>query len=216
MGGIVPKLYKVVWGGEVVKTKTPGKYAGSKKEKIFGRLDCPSGKRLIKRENRVFFADWEDAIEAGFRPCLHCKPHKIRPGERLGVFHPALDRSHIALWETNPRPDPKKPMVCFYAALNWTDVESQKGETTTTNQVTLENWFPRPTAIKKAIAWGKRLGLPVIDCFWRADNLVLYAPEEPITPEQFRIRRNVIAEKRVISLTFVSFRVVSVRKNRSR
>lgn len=44
---------------------------GSKKLKIYGRLDCKSGKRM-KQENRVFFANEAEAIEYGFRPCGHC------------------------------------------------------------------------------------------------------------------------------------------------
>lgn len=202
----MPKPYKVIRHGGVVKTKRPGKYAGSKRQKIFGRLDCPSGKRLLKKENRVFFADWEDAIEAGFRPCLHCKPHKIKRGEKLSAFHPALERSHIALWETNPRPHPKKPMVCFYVSLNWIGLTGIEKRRKTMCQVNLEDWLPRPAAIKKAVVWGRKLGLPVIDRFWRAGNLVLYVPEEPITPEQFQTRRNVIAKKGLTSLTFESFK----------
>ena len=201
----MPKLYKVIRNSEVVRTRTPGKYAGSKRDKIFGRLDCPSGTRLMKRENRVFFADWDDAIEAGFRPCLVCKPHKIKAGERLDVFHPALDRSHVALWETNPRPYPKKPMVCFYVALNW-DSRGSGQEEQVLNQVTLETWFPKPTAIKKAVAWGKKLGLPVIDRCGLVENLVLYVPTNPISDQQFQERKRVLASKKVVSLTYQPFR----------
>lgn len=39
--------------------------------RIYGRLDCKSGKRM-KRENRVFFSSEEDAVRAGFRPCGNC------------------------------------------------------------------------------------------------------------------------------------------------
>lgn len=46
-------------------------FGGSKKLKIYGRLDCKSGKRM-KRENRVFFANETEAIKYGFRPCGHC------------------------------------------------------------------------------------------------------------------------------------------------
>jgi len=67
------KLYRVWIRGELVKVPFPGHYAGIKTQKIFGRLNCWSGK-LAKKENRVFFLFWEDAIEAGYRPCKHCKP----------------------------------------------------------------------------------------------------------------------------------------------
>lgn len=200
----MPKLYKVIRNSEVVRTRKPGKYAGSKRDKIFGRLDCTSGMRLLQRQNRVFFANWDDAIEAGFRPCLVCKPHIIRTGEKIDVFHPALDRSHIALWGTNPRPYPEKPQVCFYVALNWDSAGPDQGEEVL-NQVTLENWFPKPTAIKKAIAWGKKLGLPVIDCCGPVENLVLYVPDNPVSREQFQERKRVLASKKIVSLTHQLF-----------
>ena len=46
--------------------------AGNRKLKIYGRLDCWSGKKRLKRENRVFFASEEEALGEGFRPCGHC------------------------------------------------------------------------------------------------------------------------------------------------
>ena len=45
--------------------------AGHRSGKIFGRLDCDSGKRM-KREERVFFADAAEAMGLGYRPCGHC------------------------------------------------------------------------------------------------------------------------------------------------
>ena len=44
---------------------------GSQKLKIYGTLQCKSGKR-IKRENRVFFKSENEAIKAGYRPCGSC------------------------------------------------------------------------------------------------------------------------------------------------
>lgn len=44
---------------------------GNLKLKIYGRLDCKSGKRM-KRENRVFFNTENEAVRNGFRPCGHC------------------------------------------------------------------------------------------------------------------------------------------------
>ena len=51
----------------------PGRFAGITSTGIFGRLTCPSGKRA-KPANRVFFATWDDALAAGFRPCKRCRP----------------------------------------------------------------------------------------------------------------------------------------------
>lgn len=44
---------------------------GNRKLKIYGRLDCASGKRM-KMVHRVFFQSQEEAIGNGFRPCGHC------------------------------------------------------------------------------------------------------------------------------------------------
>jgi hypothetical protein len=47
------------------------KLAGNRKLKIYGILNCSSGKR-IKIENRLFFESETEAISAGYRPCGHC------------------------------------------------------------------------------------------------------------------------------------------------
>jgi hypothetical protein len=44
---------------------------GNSKLKIYGKLNCRSGKGM-KKENRVFFRSREEAIRQGFRPCGHC------------------------------------------------------------------------------------------------------------------------------------------------
>jgi methylphosphotriester-DNA--protein-cysteine methyltransferase len=46
-------------------------FGGNKRLKIYGKLQCTSGKKL-NRENRVFFVSQEEAIQNGFRPCGHC------------------------------------------------------------------------------------------------------------------------------------------------
>lgn len=46
-------------------------FAGNAQLKIYGRLTCASGKRMLKK-NRVFFVDEQEAITQGFRPCGHC------------------------------------------------------------------------------------------------------------------------------------------------
>lgn len=48
---------------------------GNAKLKIYGTLNCSSGKRM-KVENRIFFKDESEAILAGFRPCGHCMREK--------------------------------------------------------------------------------------------------------------------------------------------
>ncbi|MDD7885241.1 Ada metal-binding domain-containing protein [Flavivirga sp. 57AJ16] len=46
-------------------------FGGHKHLKIYGHLNCKSGKRM-KRENRVFFSTEEEALKNNFRPCGHC------------------------------------------------------------------------------------------------------------------------------------------------
>ena len=53
------------------------KLGGNKKLKIYGKLNCGSGKRM-KPANRVFFADEQEALNAGYRPCGHCMPHQYQ------------------------------------------------------------------------------------------------------------------------------------------
>ncbi|WP_255711004.1 Ada metal-binding domain-containing protein [Dyadobacter chenhuakuii] len=44
---------------------------GNARLKIFGTLQCNSGKRM-KMKNRVFFNSENEAMLRGFRPCGHC------------------------------------------------------------------------------------------------------------------------------------------------
>ncbi|HET6769417.1 MAG TPA: Ada metal-binding domain-containing protein [Chitinophagaceae bacterium] len=55
--------------------------AGNKKLKIYGTLNCTSGKRM-KKENRVFFAGEKEAKESGYRPCGNCMKIKYNDWEK--------------------------------------------------------------------------------------------------------------------------------------
>lgn len=46
-------------------------WAGNIRDKIYGTLNCSSGKRM-KKENRIFFKTETEAMQSGFRPCGHC------------------------------------------------------------------------------------------------------------------------------------------------
>jgi methylphosphotriester-DNA--protein-cysteine methyltransferase len=46
-------------------------FGGNDKLKIYGCLNCRSGKRM-KKENRVFFFSEQEATAHGFRACGHC------------------------------------------------------------------------------------------------------------------------------------------------
>jgi methylphosphotriester-DNA--protein-cysteine methyltransferase len=50
---------------------------GYRKNKIYGLLNCASGKRM-KTENRVFFTNEQEAIAAGYRPCGNCMPAQYK------------------------------------------------------------------------------------------------------------------------------------------
>ncbi|QRY53193.1 Ada metal-binding domain-containing protein [Mycolicibacterium septicum] len=61
---------------------TPGTLGGHHRSKIYGRLDCPSAQRAIAAggyvRHRVFFADAQTAVSAGYRPCAVCLPAAYR------------------------------------------------------------------------------------------------------------------------------------------
>lgn len=46
-------------------------FGGNSRLKIYGLLNCNTGKRM-KIQNRVFFATEKEAIDEGYRPCGHC------------------------------------------------------------------------------------------------------------------------------------------------
>ncbi|MDE6788449.1 MAG: metal-binding protein [Ruminococcus sp.] len=71
------KQYRLIGkDGKEYLSDLPGTLGGHRKLKIYGRLDCPSSLRHIAKGNyvryRVFFADEETAVAAGFRPCGIC------------------------------------------------------------------------------------------------------------------------------------------------
>jgi len=57
-------LYVLIARGKII-------LGGNIPQKIYGTLQCTSGKRL-KMEHRIFFASIEEAITAGYRPCGNC------------------------------------------------------------------------------------------------------------------------------------------------
>lgn len=52
-------------------------FAGNTKLRVYGTLECKSGKRM-KRENRIFFKTEDEAVKAGYRPCAHCMKDKYQ------------------------------------------------------------------------------------------------------------------------------------------
>jgi len=63
-------LYKLIAAGEI-------KLGGNKKLKIYGQLNCSSGRRM-KVENRVFFYEEAEAIANSYRPCGNCMANEYK------------------------------------------------------------------------------------------------------------------------------------------
>lgn len=68
--------------GKPYESDTPGTLGGHRRNKIYGTLDCAGAARWIAKghyvKQRVFFADEQTAIAAGYRPCAGCMPDKYR------------------------------------------------------------------------------------------------------------------------------------------
>jgi hypothetical protein len=68
--------------GKTQESPVPGAWGGHRRTKIYGRLDCPAALRAIAHggyaRHRVFFADEETAIAAGYRPCAICCEDRYR------------------------------------------------------------------------------------------------------------------------------------------
>ncbi len=79
-----PKLYRLLGAdGREVVSEVPGELGGHSGTRVYGRLDCPVALSLIRRgfdvrRTRVFFADEETAVAAGFRPCGACMREEYR------------------------------------------------------------------------------------------------------------------------------------------
>jgi hypothetical protein len=73
--------------GLVYESTEPGTLGGNGKARIYGRLDCGSARAALSRgyaAHRVFFADEETAIAAGFRPCGNCMREAYRAWKKNG------------------------------------------------------------------------------------------------------------------------------------
>jgi methylphosphotriester-DNA--protein-cysteine methyltransferase len=77
------KTYRLLGAdGKPYQSASKGQWGGHRLTKIYGRLDCPSALRAIAgggyARHRVFFADEETAIAAGYRPCGTCCKDRYR------------------------------------------------------------------------------------------------------------------------------------------
>jgi hypothetical protein len=67
--------------GRELLSATPGTLGGDRRNRLYGRLDCPSALKAVARggpyaRHRVFFADEATAVAAGYRPCSVCLPER--------------------------------------------------------------------------------------------------------------------------------------------
>ena len=77
------KTYTLIGAnGKPYQSATKGTLGGHRKDKIYGTLDCKGAARWIAKglyiKNRVFFADEQTAIAAGYRPCFGCLRDKYK------------------------------------------------------------------------------------------------------------------------------------------
>jgi hypothetical protein len=77
------------------QSASPGTLGGHRKARLYGRLDCAAARRAIARggyvKDRVFFADEETALAAGFRPCAVCLPERYARWKRSESVLTRLD-----------------------------------------------------------------------------------------------------------------------------
>ena len=77
------KLYTLLdRHGEPYQSPQEGLLGGHRRTKVYGTMDCPVALSLLRRgfepKHRVFFADEETAIAAGYRPCGACMRARYR------------------------------------------------------------------------------------------------------------------------------------------
>lgn len=78
-----PKNYTLTGAdGKSYESAEKGTLGGHRKDKIYGTLYCKGAARWIAKghyvKQRVFFADEQTAIAAGYRPCYECLREKYK------------------------------------------------------------------------------------------------------------------------------------------
>lgn len=89
MPGKNPKTYTLIGAdGKPFESETKGRFGGHRKDKIYGTLGCKGAARWIAKgfyvKQRVFFADEQTAIAAGYRPCFECLREKYKEWKANG------------------------------------------------------------------------------------------------------------------------------------
>jgi methylated-DNA-[protein]-cysteine S-methyltransferase len=77
------------------ESETPGTLGGHRGNRVYGSLDCEGAKRWIEKGHyvpqRVFFADEETAIAAGYRPCANCMPESYAHWKERATLYSEYD-----------------------------------------------------------------------------------------------------------------------------
>jgi hypothetical protein len=99
----MPGTYRLLAAdGTIYESTTRGQLGGNRRLRIYGRLDCGSAIKALPQgyaKIRVFFADEDAAIAAGFRPCGNCMKARYQEwkrGPQPGVAYPWLVRPPVA------------------------------------------------------------------------------------------------------------------------
>lgn len=84
------KTYTLIGvSGKPYNSNIPGTFGGHKRNKLYGRLDCPAALRALAKggyvKHRVFFADEQTAVDAGYRPCAVCMPDKYAAWKKTQI-----------------------------------------------------------------------------------------------------------------------------------
>lgn len=72
-------MYRLIGAdGRPYESAVRGTLGGHRRNRIYGTLDCPGAARWLAKghyvRHRVFFADEQTAVAAGYRPCARCLP----------------------------------------------------------------------------------------------------------------------------------------------
>jgi hypothetical protein len=80
---VTGRTYRLVGAdGRPYDSDVPGTLGGHRRNRVYGRLDCPGALRWIAKGHyvtqRVFFLDETTARAAGYRPCANCLPAQYK------------------------------------------------------------------------------------------------------------------------------------------
>ena len=89
------KTYPLIGAdGKSYQSVAKGAFGGHRQDKIYGRLDCAGAALWIAKgfyvKQRVFFADEQTAVAAGYRPCFGCLREKHNEWKTNQKYNPEI------------------------------------------------------------------------------------------------------------------------------